>query len=154
MSGIYKVPFNATLVSAADLVEIYATSAQPLVVLGYSVWQTSDVGDAAEEIIEFSFQTGNTAAGTGGSSVTPRNVWSNGPAASFTALSFNAVAASGGSAVERGRWGMNIRVPLVEKFIESEQIGLASGTRGVLRLISTPGDSLTFRGELLVQEIG
>jgi hypothetical protein len=154
VSGIYKVPFNATLTAPNDFVEITATSSQPLVLLAVALWQTSDVGDAAEEIVEVSFQTGNTTSGSGGSAVTPANTWTSGPAAGFAAESGNTTAATGGTATERARWGMNVRVPMVEKLTEAEQIGIAAGVRGVLRLISTPTDSLTFRGELTVQEIG
>ena len=152
MSGIYKVPFSYTGNTAVDLAEVVAHATKPLMLVGFNIFQTSDAGDAAEETVELTFVTGNTSAGTGGSSVTPVNTVTTGPAAGFTAAHQNTTAATGGTGTERGRWGWNVRIGYDKIFTEVEQILMAAALRGVFK-IAAAADSLTIKGELLLQEI-
>lgn len=153
MSGIYKVPFNYTGTGPLDLVELNPSASQPLLLLGFTIFQTSDFGDAAEEGQELTLETGNSTSGSGGASATPVSTYTDGGAAGFTAEMGNTTPASGGTNVERGRWGWNVRMEKEKMHTEAEQIKIAAGVRGVFRLKGTSADSLTIRGELIIQEV-
>lgn len=155
MNGVYRVPFAYTgnaAPASIDLCELNAAAARPLVVLGYTIFQTSDVGDAAEESIELEWQTGHTTSGSGGSTSTPVAKDPDSPAASFTAEQANTTIATGGTPVKRGNWGWNVRMEKEKMFTEAEQLKLPGGARGVFKYNGAPVDSLTIIGELIVLE--
>lgn len=156
MERIYKVPFAYTGNAAPanlDLVELNAAAGMPLVLLGFTIFQTSDVGDAQEEIMELVFQTGLSGSGSvGGTAPTP--IPNQGaPAASFTAEIANTTIATG-TPVERGRWGWNVRMEKEKILAQFERILIPASGRGVFKFGAAPGDSITIRGELIVWEQG
>lgn len=154
MSGVFRVPFAYTGNANVDLCELNAAAGKPLVILGFDIGQTSDVGDAAEEIILLALKTGATTSGTGGSASTPVNTDTSGGAASMTAEQANTTKASGGTIVSHGNgWHWNVRMPLQVRFTQEEQILLAASGRATLEL-PVAADSLTIAGQLIVQEIG
>lgn len=157
MSGVYRVPFAYTGNGNVDLVEITAASGKPCVVLGYKIGQTSDVGDAAEEILGLIFKSGTsgTTSGSGGSSVTPVNTDRSGGAASFVAEQANTtkLAAGGGSITTHETSPWNIRMQDKEIHTQELQVLIPAGERAALE-IPAAADSLTINGVLFVQEIG
>ena len=153
MSGVFRVPFAYTGNANVDLSEITAASGKPCVILGFDVGQTSDVGDAAEEILALSLKTGATTSGSGGSAATPVNTDTSGGAAGFAAEQANTTKASAGTIVTHGVFHWNVRMPLQIRFTQEEQILLAASARATLE-IPAATDSLTISGQLLVQEIG
>jgi len=153
MSGVFRVPFAYTGNANVDLCAIVAASGKPLVVLGYTIGQTSDFGDAQEESLGLVFKTGATTVGSGGSAVTPVNTDLSGGAASFTARQADTTKSSGGTIVSHGPYPWNVRVQDPVRFTQEEQILVTAGTRCVLE-IPAAADSLTVIGHLLVQEIG
>lgn len=157
MSGIYKVPFSYTgnaAPSAIDLCEVTAHATKILVLLGFTIFQTSDFKDAEEEGLELIFSTGHTVSGSGGSAVTPVPTQTNGGAAGFVAEAGNTTIAGTGTITERGRWGWNVRMEKEKMFTEAEQIIIEPALRGIFKYNTTPGDSLAIRGELILQEVG
>lgn len=153
MSGVFRVPFAYTGAANVDLSEITAAAAKPCVILGFDIGQTSDVGDAAEEILGLQIKTGQTTSGSGGSASTPVNTDTSGGAASFAAEQANTTKASTGTIVSHGTYHWNVRVPLQIRFTQEEQILMTAGLRGTLE-IPAAADSLTIAGQLIVQEIG
>lgn len=153
MSGVYTVPFAYTGAANVDLCEVTAASTKPLVILGYNIFQTSDVGDAAEEILQLSIKTGATTSGSGGSASTPVAVDRANAAASFVAEQGNTTKATTGTIVTVWTGGWNVRVPDNVRFTQEEQILLTAGLRATLE-IAAAADSLTIAGQLLVQELG
>lgn len=154
MSGVFRVPFAYTGNANVDLSEVTAASTKPLVILGFDIGQTSDVGDAAEEILLLVIKSGQTTSGSGGSSATPVNVDQSGGAASFAAEQANTTKASGGTIVSHGSgFHWNVRMPLQIRFTQEEQILLPAATRATLE-IPAAADSLTIAGQLICQEIG
>lgn len=153
MSAVYTVPFAYTGNANVDLVEITAAAAKPLVVLGYDICQTSDVGDAQEEILGLLFKSGQTTSGSGGSASTPVPTDSSAIAASFAAEQANTTKASAGTIVTHATFGWNVRMPDSRVFTPEQQIILAAGRRATLE-IPAAADSLTISGQLWVQEIG
>ena len=153
MSGMYRVPFSYTGNGNVDLLEITAGAAQPVAIHGIFISQTSDVGDAAEEIIQLLLKSGQTSSGTGGSASTPvANDPASAPTPGFSAEQANTTLASGGTIVTHPIEAWNVRQGYDRLFSELEVILLRGGRRATLEL---PGasDSLTISGYLLVQEI-
>ena len=69
MSGVYTVQFNGVAVTAAqDLFELVAASGKPIVILGFTLSQTTELGDAAEEALSILLKSGQSTSGSGGSS--------------------------------------------------------------------------------------
>lgn len=154
MSGIYRVPFAYTGNANVDLAEVTAASTKPICILGFDIGQTSDVGDAAEEILLLQIKSGQSTSGSGGSSTTPVNTDQTGGAASMTSEQANTTKATGGTPVTHGSgFHWNVRMPLQIRFTQEEQILLGAGVRMTLE-IPAAADSLTVAGQLLVQEIG
>ncbi len=155
MSGVYTVQFNGVGATAQqDFFELVAASTKPLVILGFTISQSSDVGDAAEEGLSVLFKSGQTTSGTGGSAATPVATDSSGSAASFTAEVNNTTKASTGTIVTHAAWNWNVRVPLEVIFTPEQQLIMAAGRRCTMELATTPADSLTVSGTIWVQEIG
>ncbi len=153
MSGVFTVPFAYTGNASVDLLEVVAAAAKPLVILGFDIAQTSDVGDAAEEILQLSIKSGQSTSGSGGSASTPVANDTSNAAASFTAEQANTTKASGGTIVTHYTFGWNVRIADQRRFTQEEQILLAAGRRATLE-ISAAADSLTVFGQLICQEIG
>lgn len=156
MSGVYTVQFTATAVTAQqDFFELTAASGKPIVILGFSLSQSSDVGDAAEEGLSVLLKSGQTTSGSGGGSPpTPVATDSSGSAASFSAEVNNTTKASAGTIVTHAAWNWNIRVPFDVVFTPEQQLIMAASRRCTLELATTPADSLTISGTIWVQEIG
>lgn len=153
MSGYFNVPFAYTGNANVDLLEINVASTKPLLILGYDIQQTSDVGDAAEEILALTLKTGATTSGSGGSASTPVNLDRSGGAASFTAEQANTTKASAGTIVTVLTLGWNIRMPDRVIFTQEQQILLPAAARLTLELPAAT-DSLTITGQLYCWEIG
>lgn len=155
MSGVYTVQFNGVAVSAQqDLFELVANSAKPIVILGFSLSQSTEVGDSAEEALSILLKSGQTTSGSGGSAPTPVANDSTMAAAGFTAEANNTTKASAGTIVTHGAWNWNIRVPLDVLFTQEQQLVMAASRRCTLELATTPADSVTMSGTIWIQEIG
>jgi hypothetical protein len=154
MSGSYKVPFAYTGAANVDLCELNLHANKVLLVTGICVNQSSDVGDAAEEILALKFKSGQTTSGSGGTGSTPvANDPSGAPTPGFTAEQANTTLASGGTILEHPIPAWNIRQPYDLVLTEQEQIILGGGRRATLEIPSA-GDSLTVSGYISVQEYG
>jgi hypothetical protein len=155
MSGVYTVQFNGVAVTAAqDLFELVAASGKPIVILGFSLSQSTEVGDTAEEALSILLKSGQSTSGSGGSTPTPVANDSTMAAAGFTAEANNTTKASTGTIVTHGAWAWNIRVPLDVLFTQEQQLVMAASRRCTLELATTPADSITLNGVIWVQELG
>lgn len=156
MGRVYTINLAATaFTAAADLVEIQPAANMPVLVHGFRVWQTSELGDAAEEIIPLSWIRGHTTSGSGGNTgVTPVPKDHRDAAASLAAETANTTVASGGSAVTPYSTGWNVRAPLEVVFTPEQRIRADAGnTTLALRLGAAPGDSTTIGCSVDVEEL-
>lgn len=155
MGRVYTVHLAPTAITvAADLVEITPADDIPLLVHGLRVYQTTDVGDAAEEVIGLALVRGNATSGSGGSAATPAPKSARDAAASFTAEVANTTAASAGTPVTVYSTGWNIRAPLEVVFTPEQRPRVDQGqTLMVLRMLAAPADSLTIGASIDVEEI-
>ena len=155
MGRIYTVNLSPTAITvAADLVELTPAANMPLLVHGFKVWQTTDTGDAAEELITLSWVRGHTTSGSGGSAAPPVPKDHHDAAASATAEAGNTTAASVGTTTVVYSTGWNVRSPLEVVFTPEQRVRADAGnTTLVLRMGAAPADSLTIGCSVDVEEI-
>jgi hypothetical protein len=152
--GMYSAQFNNVAVTAAqDFFELVAPSSRPIRIHAIYLSQTSDLGDAAEEILRVLLIRGHTTSGSGGSTPTPVPLRSGFVAAGTTAEANNTTAATAGSPVTCHADAFNIRGGWVYVPTPEARIEVAGGERFVVNLPSAPADSLTMNGTIVFEEL-
>lgn len=159
MGRMYTAQFSAVAVSAAqDLFEIAAPADAIVVIHEWNIFQTSDVGDAAEEImrIECVRGIGAVTSGSGGSTVTPQAVSDGDPAFGGTVEANNTtrMAAGTGSLETLPQHGWNVRSEYQKIYTPETRPVISPGNRWTLSLPVAPADSLTTSGTVTIEEIG
>lgn len=159
MGRMYTAPFKAVGVTAQqDFFEVLAATGKHLIIHGFLVAQTSDVGDAAEEMLQITVNrgVGSVTSGSGGSTVTPQPVQDADSAAGATVEINNTtkLAAGSGSIEELEVHVMNIRSPYIFWYTPETRPQIAPGNRWTLELETTPADSLTMSGTVWIEEVG
>ena len=155
MGIMYTINLTPTAFTVApDLFELTPADDRPLLVHAFRVWQTSDFGDAQEEILTLSWVRGNATSGSGGNAAANAiGKSSRAPTSGFTFESANTTAASAGTAVIPYSTGWNVRGPLEVVFTPEQRILVQQGDALlVLRLGSAPADSLTIGASADVEE--
>ena len=155
MGRIYTINLSPTAITvAADLVEISPADDLPVLIHGFRVWQTTDTGDAAEELITLSWIRGYTTSGSGGSAGTAVAKNHRDAAAGFACEVGNTTAATTGTAVTAYSTGWNVRAPLEVVFTPEQRIRADQGnTTILLRMGAAPADSLTIGVSVDVEEL-
>lgn len=156
MGRKYTVEFSGVTVTNAggdaDLFEITPADDHPLEVFGLFLAVSSEVGDAAEEILEYKVIRGHATTGDG-SATTPAPLNPNDAAASFTAETYGVTIASTGTPIDLHSDAFNVRV--------GEKLWLPPEGRWkvtqvqtllVVRMMSTVADDVTMSGTLYVEE--
>lgn len=155
MSRMYSVQFNGVAVTAQqDFFEITAAAGKNLRIHGVVLGQSTDVGDAAEEMLSILIKHGATTSGSGGSTPTPVRTNVTDTAAGFAAEANNTTKASAGTIVTAHADVWNIRSPFIWLPPEKMQIELTGSRRLTVELATTPADSLTCNGTIYVEEFG
>jgi hypothetical protein len=153
---VYTVSFKAVAVTAAvDLFEFTPADDKPIEILGLFIGQSSDVGDAQDELLPYSVVRGHTTSGSGGAAPTPRAMDRSGAAAGFAAETCNTTAASAGTTHDLHADTFNVRAG--EKLWVPEDCqweASQADTTLVVRLGAAPADSLTMSGTAYVLEQG
>lgn len=150
----YTVVFAGVAATAQqDLFEITPADDRPIEILGLHLSQTTELGDAAEEQLRIAIIRGHTTSGSGGSAPTPQLTDPRDSAAGFTAEVNNTTIASAGTGVTLHEDTWNVRVPYSQWWPPECAIGADQGnTTIVVRLLTTPADSITINGTLYVKE--
>jgi len=154
---IYYVDIAPVAVTVAvDIVELTPADDKPISIHAIlDILQTTDVGDAAEEIIGLVWVRGHTTSGAGGVVVTPRPKNPSDVAAGFTAEALNTTQATLGTPVNLPRHGWNIRIPLSITYTPEIRPEASQGqTTLILRMAAAPLDSITMSGSITVGEVG
>lgn len=143
---------SASPAAIFDALEITAPAGGLVNVRRILLWQTTDVGDAAEEVLRTEWVRGNATSGSGGQTtvITPLN--SSDAAATFAAELLNTTAATTGTPVSLYVGGWNIRIPLDLLFPPEEYLVLRNSERGVFR-VSAPADAITVNCSALVEQL-
>jgi hypothetical protein len=153
---LYAVSFEGTAVTAAvDFFEVRPASNKPVALHSLYLSQSSDVADAAEEILRIKVIRGHTTTGSGGSTPTPAPLNQTDTAAGFSAETLNTTIAADGTGVDLHADCFNIRAGLALVWPPDARPQAGAGnTSIVVRLMAAPADSLTMSGTLIVEELG
>ena len=156
MGRIYTLPLVSTAVTVAlDLAEILTAATHICIVHTIEVSQLTEVQDAAEEMLQLTFKTGQTTSGSGGNTgVTPIPRLLGDAAHGMTVESFNTTKATAGTIVGHGVWNWNVRIPFEKIFTPELRIVIPPSTRATLELVGAPADSITIAGQLMIEIIG
>lgn len=156
MAGyIYASTFAATAnAAAADIWEVTAPSDATVIIHGFSVYQTTDLGDAFEEVLALTAarSTGSTS-GSGGQSVTTTAIAKGTPAFGGTVEGLNTTQVTGGTTTVGERWGWNIRIPLLVIYTPEMRPMVSPSDRWVLAM-PAPADSITIGATVWYEEFG
>lgn len=152
---IYRAVMDSVAVTAQqDFFEINSSASRMTEILEVHLSQVSEVGDAAEEGLAILYKSGQTTSGSSGSSTTaiPTNI---GDAAyGGTCEINNTVKATAGTIVTHASKNWNIRVPFDDIFVPGTEITLIPSGRFVVQLATTPADSVTVSGYVVIRELG
>lgn len=155
MGRLYTATFRAVAVTAAqDLFAIVAPTDAVVAIHDIDISQTSDVGDAAEELIRVSLKSGASSAGSGGTLTTAIPIQYGDAAFGGTVRINDTTIATSGTIVVHRSTAWNVRAPLNIIFTPETRPILSPSRRFVVGLIVAPADSLTMNGTITFEEIG
>jgi hypothetical protein len=153
---LFAANFSAQAVTTAtDMFEITPATDRPVIIYGMTLGQTTDLGDAAEEVLMVGVYR-DVTAGSGGTAATEYVYTNTAITTTITAaVRVLGTASSGGTLIDIIPW--NIRMPLTwipipEMRPKFSNIA-AEGPVSSFRLIAAPTDSLTISGVLYWAEI-
>jgi hypothetical protein len=155
MGRIYTAPFSGQAETVqVDLLEIAAGSADVVLIHEIGISQLTEVQDAEEEMLLLHLKSGQTTTGSGGNTTTIVPALFGDAASGATVKDTNTTKATGGTIVTHYSWYWNIRVPFQMVWTPETRPVLAPSRRATLELNTTPGDSVTFGGYIVFEEIG
>lgn len=157
MGRFYSISFVAQSIANAsgdyDLFEIDPADDKPVRLHELRLHQTSELGDAAEEILTLKVVRGHTT-GSNGTSTTPRPMNPADAAAGAACETVGSTIASAGTGVDLFVAGWNVRLPF-EKIWTPDARPACSDAEGLLvvRMTTTVADDLTMGGDLIFEEL-
>lgn len=147
----------ASLSVASDIFEVLAPADAAVEILEWELWQITDLGDAAEEVltIELVRGIGSVTSGSGGSTTTPQPVEDGEAAFGGTVETQNTtrMAAGSGSLEVADRLGWNIRAPRQHIYTPEQRPIISPSNRWTLSILA-PADAITIGGRVVLREIG
>lgn len=121
-----------------------------------NVGGAADAGDTQEELwrVEMIRLPATVTVGSGGNSMTANPLSTNDTAAGFTGrINDTTVATTSGTALNVHSDGWNVRIPYVYLPPPEHRVLVANAQAIVFRLVSTPADSVTCNGTMIVREL-
>ena len=157
-SRLYSVPFSGVAVTAQqDFFEITAAAGKPVIVHSIEIEQSTEVGDAQEEGLSILLKRGSsgTTSGTVGTqAITCPPVCSTDAAFGGTVDINNTTRMSAGTITTLRAWNWNVRIPFFKIFTPEARPLIAGGERLTVELATTPADSITISGTMMIEEVG
>lgn len=157
MNVIYSAPMDALAFSTAtDVFEITPAADRAIYIVGMTLCQTTDLGDAAEEVLRIGIYQDVTAGSTG-------TALTEGPytnealsgTVSAAVVANRGTPSSGGTLI--GIIGWNIRIPLewypIPEMRPKFSNLAAEGPVSSFRLMAAPADAITVSGTLYWTEV-
>lgn len=157
MSTLYSAVFSNVAVTAQqDLFAMVAPTSCLLVIRRVLITQTTEVGDAQEEGLSIQIRKNNTTVGSGGSAGTFNPLEVQGPAfPSGGSVRLNdTTKQTGGTAIVLHSEAWNVRGAFDYRPTPEELITLSPGIRCSIELATTPADSITMSGTIIVETLG
>lgn len=154
---IYTVSWDAATAITAqiDVFEISPADDRPVFIHELRMWQTTELGDAAEEVIGVQMIRGFTTSGSGGGTSTVGKKYAGDSNASFSHECRNTTLANTGTTETTEGDGWQVRIPYIwTPSPEDRPFVSQAETRLVVRLMAAPADSMTMFATLKVEEIG
>lgn len=152
MSFLYTASQDAqAITTAVDLFFLTVATDVPVVLHWLEMGQTTDLGDAQEEVWRIGVYRGVTGGG-GGTSLTTRAVFDRAPASSTT-VNGQGVASTVGNLIHTIQWNIRqagpcwVPTPELRPHINTANDPIA------LRLLAAPNDSVTFGGTVCWEEL-
>ncbi len=157
-SRIYTAVFEEVIITAPiDFFQIEAPTDAIVVLHNFELSQSSDAGDAEDEMLDIFVHRG-TVSGTGGSTVTPRPHELGGPAFGGIVQINNTVQATEGVFLYVRDFNIHhgmLYMPSPETRIVISPIAAGGNNRLVVELRgTTPADGLTMNGSITFEEKG
>ncbi len=150
---IYSVAFDGVAATVAiDFFELSPASQAPIIVHGFILSQSSDVGDAAEEILRIGVIRGNSTSGSGGSTTTAQKRNAGDASANTGAETCNTTQASTGTPIALMYDTFNVRTGYQFWWPPELRPTCTNGALFCVRLMAAPADSLTFSGTIWFEE--
>ena len=154
MGRMYTATFAAVAVTAQqDFISILCTAATPVRLHSISIAQSSDAGDAQDEMLRVRIQRGMTTVGSGGGTMTPCDIANSGTAAVSTARINDTTIASAGTITIVHEDCFNVRAGWVWMPTPEMRPVCVVSTRIAVGLVTTPADSLTMSGTMYFEEL-
>lgn len=152
----YTVTWDAAtaVTTAIDIFEILPADDKPVILDELTIWQTTDFGDAQDEVLQVQVIIGYTVSGSGGAAGTVGRLHAGETAASFTAECRNTTPANTGTPYIVHADGWNVRAPYIWTPVPEWR---PIGTQAIplyVRLPVAPADSLTMNAMIKIREIG
>lgn len=155
MGRMYTAIFSAVAVTAQqDFFEVVAPADSVVVLHAIYLSQSSDTGDAAEELLQVAIKSGATTSGSGGTAPTAIPLSLGDAAFGGTVEVNNTTKASAGTIVTHHKDSFNIRTGWVYMPTPEARKVLSPSARLTVELLTTPADSLTMDGTIVFEEIG
>jgi len=155
MSRMYSIPFSGVAVTAQqDFFEILAATAKPCKVHSIEIEQSTEVGDAQEEGLSILLKRGvGSTTGSGGTTPTPVTQDVSDVAAGLVGKVNNTTKMTVGTITLLRAWVWNVRIPFFKMFTPETRPAILPGDRLTVELATTPADSITINGTMMVEEI-
>lgn len=155
--GVYTVVFTSQTIAQSsgdyDLFELVPADDRPIELVALFLGNKSEVGDAQDEMIDYSFITDYTTS-SNGTATTPRPTDSRDGAAGFTAETVGATVATTGTPITLHSDTFNVRggLQLILPEIIRPKVDQAD-TALYIRMTSAVADDLTLSGTAYVREL-
>ena len=152
MGRMYAITFREVAVTAVqDFFEVVPAADSVVIVHGLTVGQSSDAGDSADEQLSLFIHRG-VATGSGGSSATPVPMSLGDAAFGGTAEVNNTTQSADGVILHADAF--NVRAGYQLFWTPETRPVISPSDVFIVALQTTPADSLTMSGTLLVEELG
>lgn len=155
MSRVYSASFSGVAVSALqDFFSLLVADDEPIKILGCTISQSSDYGDAEEEGLRIAIIRGWGTVGSGGSAPTARALSSKEGAASASVRANDTTEASAGTDLVMYEEVWNIRMPWIYMPVPEARIRVDQTDDIVsITLLDAPTDALTVSGTITWEEL-
>jgi len=159
MGRKYSAHFQAVTVTAQqDFFEILAPTDSVVLVHAIEIEQSTEVGDAQEEMLQILLKrgVGSVTSGSGGTTPTAQPVEDGDTAFGGTVEANNTtrMATGSGSIEQLASWSWNERVPFNKTFIPELRPNISPGNRLTIELATTPADTMNISGTVWFEEVG
>jgi hypothetical protein len=145
---------NVAVTASQDFFEITPGDDKIVFIHALFLSQSSDVGDAEEEMLRIKLIRGHATSGSGGGTANEVALDPNDGAAGYTGEINNTTIASAGTPVDIHADAFNIRTGYQMIWTpEMRPVVTQTQTTLVVRLMAAPTDSLTMSGCIYIEEI-